>query len=128
MSTPVPGALIQVGEVLNDPDVCQEFQVLRSAVTWLNGVAQNTTVPLDFYGAISIAKSRDLAMVPEGDKISEAIVCWSTQELLGTHATEGIGGLSDLIVWRGLQWRVLECKYYSDYGYWRAVATRLKTD
>jgi hypothetical protein len=127
MSNP-PGALIQLGEVVNDPDFAQQFTVQRSTISWLNGIVQSVVSTILVYGPISEVKARDLKMIPEGDRVHGARVFWSPQILYATHATGGKGGLSDLILWNNHQWRVITVGQYQDYGFYRAIAVRLKPD
>lgn len=120
--------MINVADVVSDPDLAQPFTILRSTGSWVNGVWQSTVVSTPSYGVIAEPTEVDLEMVPEGDKVKGAIVVWSPQIIYATHATEGAGGSSDIIIWNGLNHRVLQTKLYSDYGYYRAIATRMKTD
>lgn len=109
--------------VVNDPDLAQHYTILRSSGgAFLNGVWQNGTVTIPGFGVISVAKARDTNMLPGGDKITGAMVFWSSQVLYGTRN----GANADLLIWNDLQWRILEVKQYKDYGYWRAIAERLK--
>lgn len=121
-------ALIQVSEVVNDPDFAQPFAILRSTGTWLNGVWQSATQELISYGVIADPTDREVQMIPEGDKVTGAKVFWSSQPIYGTHATAGIGGSSDILVWRGLSFRVLLVQQFEDYGFYRAMAVRMKAD
>ena len=65
-------------------------------------------------------------MVPEGDKIKEVKVFWSAEPIYGTHATQGLGGSSDLLQWKQLYYRVLGVSQSQDWGFYRAVAVRTK--
>jgi len=120
--------MISVAEVVNEPDLAQAFTILRSTGTWLNGVWQSVTATVQGYGVIAEPSGRDLDMVPEGDVVKGMMIFWSSQIIYGTHATAGVGGSSDILVWRGENYRVLSVKQYVDYGYWRAMATRMKAD
>lgn len=128
MSATAPGALIQVSEVVNDPDLAQPFTILRSVGSWLNGVWQSTQTSIQSYGVIADPSDRELEMIPEGDRVKGAKVFWSSTPIYGTHATEGAGGSSDILVWHGLNFRVLHVFQYQDYGVYRAVAVRMKAD
>jgi hypothetical protein len=123
-----PGALINVSEVVNDPDFAQSFLIMRSTGVFLNGVWNSTVTAVQGYGVIADITDRDLDMIPEGDFVKGGKVFWSSQILYATHATAGVGGSSDILVWRGLNYRVLQVKLYEDYGYWRAMTTRMKAD
>lgn len=116
--------VIQVSEVVNDIDMAQNFSILRSTGSFNVGVWESTTETLSGYGVISVAKPRDLEMIPEGDKIVGAMVFHSQQPLYGTHDGQAPGS-SDILIWNNHQWRILSVSQYKDYGYYRAVAERL---
>jgi hypothetical protein len=120
--------MIQIGEVVIDPDFAQPFTILRSTGAWLNGVWKSIQTAIQGYGTIASPTVRELEMLPEGDLAKGAMVFWSAQPIYGTHATEGIGGSSDILVWRGHNYRVLDVKQYQDYGYYRALGVRTKAD
>lgn len=121
-------SLIQVAEVVNDPDLAQPFTILRSGGSWVNGVWQSLTTQVQSYGVIAEPTVREIEMIPEGDLVRGAIVFWSAQPIYGTHATNGSGGSSDILIWRGHNYRVLDVKQYQDWGFYRAMATRMKAD
>ena len=127
MST-APGALIQMSEIVNDPDFAQPFTALRSVGSWLNGVWQSVTSEVQLYGVIAEPTVRELEMMAVGDVVKGHMIFWSSQAIYGTHATEGVGGSSDILVWRGENYRVLLVHQYLDYGFYRALATRMKAD
>jgi hypothetical protein len=120
--------MIDVSELANDPDLAQVFTILRTTgSSWLNGVFQTVETTVQSYGPISVATPRDVEMIPEGDKIVGAMVFWSAQPLYGTEAIQGVGRSSDILQWKGLNWRVLHVSQYLDYGFYRAVAVRMKS-
>lgn len=121
-----PGALINVSELVNDPDFAQSFVILRSTGTWIKGEWTPSTTAVQAYGAISVARPRDLEMVPEGDVGHGAMVFWTQQPIYVTRvANNGKGQSSDILIWQEEQFRVLDVKQYKDYGYYRAIGTRM---
>lgn len=120
--------MISVSEVIQDPDFAQAFGILRSTGSWLNGVWQSATTSVPGFGVVGEPTTRDLKMIPEGDTVQGMLAFWSVEPLYATHATEGVGGSSDILIWRGHNYRVLQVEQYQDYGYYRAVATRMKAD
>jgi hypothetical protein len=63
-------------------------------------------------------------MQPEGDVIRGERAFYSQQPIYQT--SEEIGRSSDILVWDGIKWRVLSVVLNQDYGYYKAVAMRLK--
>jgi len=131
--------VIDVSEVVDSADMAQDFTILRSSGFWQNGTWISQTTQINGHGVISvrpltdtgqhrksIASPRDIEMLPEGDVVKGAMVFWSSQPIYGTNVnSQGQAGSSDLLMWRGKQFRVLTVSQYSDYGYYRAVATRM---
>lgn len=122
--------MIDVSEVVLDPDFAENFVIKRSSGSYqLDGwVDVITTVPM--YGAIQPSSSKDLDQVPEGDRIKGAITVWSTQPIYTTRRGTGAndGGLSDIIVWQGEDHRVAGLLPWNENGFFRAVAVRMKGD
>jgi hypothetical protein len=97
------------------------------------------SVNVQGYGVVSVAKDQDLLMLPEGDRVTGAMVFHSEQRIYETQLDGGFnqqaygaGGfgstkqhLSDIILWNSLQYRVLLVAPYPNRAYWRAVAVRM---
>ena len=120
--------MIDVSEVVNDPDLAQPFSILRSTGSWLNGVWNSVVTTIQSYGVIAEPTVRELKMIPEGDLVTGGLLFWSATPLYATHATEGVGGSSDILIWRGHNYRVLTVLQFEDWGYYRAFAVRMKAD
>lgn len=115
--------MIDVSEVVNAPELAQNFTVMRSAGVFVNGSWVSQATALQGFGVISVARAQDIEMLPEGDVIHGAMVFHSSFPLFTTQ--EGVGS-SDILQWNNSNWRVLTVSRYSDYGYYRAVAARIK--
>lgn len=118
---------INLSRVVNSPNLAQSFTALRSSGQFGLGGWQNTTTSVSMYGVVSVATSDDLEMVPEGDRVIGAMVFHSSQPMYRTRDanTSGGTGLSDLVLWRGEQYRILYVAPYADYGFYRAIAVRI---
>ena len=103
-----------------------------------NGWVQTPTNVLG-YGVVSVADKQDLNMVPEGDRVTGAMVFHSQQRIYETQLDGGYGQpsygaggfdeatqrVSDQIFWRGQLYRILNVSPYPNRGYWRAVGVRM---
>jgi hypothetical protein len=122
-------SLVNVEEVMNDPDLAQPFTILRSTQgAFLNGVWQNTPDEIQSYGPIRPASSREISMLPEGDRVGEIKAFWSSQPIYGTRATQAKGESSDILKWNNLYYRVLQVVQSQDYGFWKGLAVRMKAN
>lgn len=116
--------MIDISEVINDPDLMQTFTALRSSGTFGPGGFASTTTTITMSGVVTVAREKDLVLVPEGDRVQGAMVFYSTAEIFVTHADGTTQGASDVLVWKGHTYRVLSVAEYSDYGYYKAIAVR----
>lgn len=122
--------MLDVSEVANSPDLAESFTILRSTGTQFNqGVWETEEQSITGFGVISVAESRDAEMLPEGDLAKGAMVFWSAQPIYVTNTTNiAVGQSSDILVWNGKRYRVLTVRPYKDWGYYRAVGTRMQAD
>jgi hypothetical protein len=121
--------MIDVSDIVSDADLAQVFTILRSTGTGFQyGVWQSSTTTLSSYGPVQPATDRDISMLAEGDRVKEVKAFWSSQPIYGTNAIAGVGQSSDILVWQGLNYRVLHVAQQQDYGFWKALAVRMKSD
>ena len=125
--------MIDVSEVITDPDLAQSYTVLRSTGSFVKGLwTEDTPTSITMTGVITVANDRELDQIPEGDRIKGAMVFHSTQVLyttrVGTNESRKAtrSGISDKIVWRGEQYKVLNVSPYIDYGFYKAIGERIK--
>lgn len=112
----------------------QAFTIQRPATTWVLGGITEAAVSIPALGAISVAKERDLAQVPEGDRVRGSMVFISTTEMRVTHVSgpgaapgaTAAAGTSDTVTWRGDIYRLVKLWPYADYGFYKAVGVRTK--
>lgn len=113
--------MLNVSELMSDPDMAQAFQVERNGGAFDEGewMPAAPTV-LDMVGIIQPAKREDvLEILPEGARAKNIIVVFCDQELL---IDDGDTRRSDVILWRGNPYRVIASKDWSDHGFWQAWA------
>lgn len=113
--------MINVAELMTDPDMAQSFQVERASGAFSNeGEWAQTVATLDMTGIIQPAKREDqLAILPEGSRLGNMIVVYCAQELRIDNADSQ---RSDVIVWHGNPYRVVATKHWADHGYWQVWA------
>jgi hypothetical protein len=114
---------LDVSEVVLSSEFAEAFSVARGSGEFQAGgwSQQTSTVPL--YGVVNPATARQLEMLPEGDRPTEALVFFCTKPLYVT--SQDRGGTSDVITWRSEQYRILSVMNYSNRGYYMAIAERM---
>lgn len=116
--------MINVSDILLDPDFLQSFTINRSTGSWVLGGFQSTVSQVQASGVVDVASSRDLAQVPEGDRVTGSMAFYSTQPLYLTRNGQTTG-LSDTITWQGDKYRLVQIFPYVDYGYYMAIGVRM---
>lgn len=113
--------MIDVSELVTDPDFAQSFQIERFTGTWDEGrFIQNEPTVLDAFGVVQPASSEDaVAYLPEGERQNNMIRVWSPHEI---RMADGKDQLSDNILWQGEWHRVAYSKPWQTQGYWFAIA------
>lgn len=106
-----------------DPDLgAQAYIVERSTQgAFVLGGYKDTKQFIPNFGIIQQADGKDISMIPEGDRVDGMISFWSVYQLFESNAK----GVSDIICWHGARYRIMKVADRSDFGYYKAIATRL---
>ena len=119
--------MINIAEMMSDPDFAQEYSGIRTTGTWVNGKFVTSSVNVYFYGPITAANVKDIQMLPEGDRVSGLMVFYTPEDnpFYVSQNNAEIEGISDYLIWRGNRYKVLQVYPYDDYGYMKAIGTRI---
>lgn len=120
--------MINVGNIVLDKAFAQSFTISRSSGSWVAGdfIENKTEIPLN--GTIIPMSAKELQMLPEGERNSEWINIYTTEELYTTrleNEAAGTGALSDEVIWNGQAYRIKSVKNYSAFGYYKSEAQKL---
>ena len=116
---------MNVARVANSPAFAQVYTVNRSVGTFQQGGFVSTTTPIPFWGIIQPATDEDLAQVPEGDRVTGMMGFISEQRMYETNVQQNSEGLGDTITWNDQLYRVVRVVPWKDFGFWKAIASRL---
>lgn len=117
--------MINVSDIVVDPDFVQTFSVTRSAgVFGLGGWVESAPTVLSLSGTVTVANEKDLQQVPEGDRVMGAMMFYSPSQIYVTRNGD-TPGISDTITWQGELYKVVRVWPYLDYGYYKAYAYRM---
>ena len=120
--------MVNVGRVVRSKRLgCQRITVKRYAAKWTDGeYTRDEDNPIIFTVAaiVTVAQPKDLQQIPEGDRVQGAMKFSTNTEL---HVTSG-EALSDELIWRGARYKILTVTPDIDYGFYRAIGTRLDGD
>ncbi|ENK0558917.1 hypothetical protein AB2T19_003769 [Clostridium botulinum] len=118
--------MINVSRVINDPRVSQTFIIFRKPGKWERGrfIPEKDEIEINMRGVISVAKPKDIEIIPEGDRVGGELVIYSTQEIFTTRKVEKDSGTSDELLWHGERYKIYSVSPYIDYGYYKVIAMR----
>lgn len=119
--------MLDVSQIVVDPDFVQSFTVYREAGSWSGGRWASTETAIAMTGTVTVAKPQELVQVPEADRTTGVMVFYSTQPIFITRSdsTKAVEGTSDQIAWNGDRYRVSMVAPWKDYGYYKALAVRM---
>lgn len=122
--------LLNVGELIEDPDFCQSFKVLRRKGTWNLGRFTTTETEINTYGIIDPQATNQMQFNPDGVLIKGLIKVYTHTELYTTHkrvveSNNNSGATvyteenynSDILIWDNHRYLILDEENYKDYGY-----------
>lgn len=116
--------MIDYSDAVNDPDLSESFLIMRSTGKFAAGGWQTTkTVQIAAYGVVDVANRKQLDQIPEGDRITQAMVFYSATEM--KMASEAESQLADVIIWNDEEYKVINVGDYGKRGFWSAIASRM---
>jgi hypothetical protein len=120
--------MINVSELIVDPDFGQSYTVYRKNGYWQNFKFVEGDVSLPFFGVISAANYREINSLPEGDRVSGIMVFYTTADnpFLLTRDETGNLGTADQPYWRGCRYKAIKLFPFDDYGYQKIMAVRMQ--
>jgi len=121
--------LLNIAELITDPDFCQDFTIIRRTGVWQNARFITTDEEIPCYGIIDPKATEEMQFNPDGVLIRGLIKVYTHMNLYTTHKSSSEasldGYISDMVVWQGKNYIVLDEDNYSDYGY-RAFTCQLE--
>lgn len=113
--------LLNIGELIEDPDFCQDFQIIRRIGNWNLGRFITTEEVIDTYGIIDPGSTNQMQFNPDGVLIKGIIKVYTHMELYTTHKKIVDGQEenynSDILLWDDHRYLILDEDNYKDYGY-----------
>ncbi len=111
--------MIDLSELLEDPDFCDTYKVLRKRSYWNEGKQVSDIDEFTVEGIVLPSTSKDIDMLPEGDRQHGLKTFFSPVPLHVTDTEE----TSDICVYRGQQYKLLSAFDYQSNGFYKAIGT-----
>ena len=122
--------MIDVAELITDPDFAQSYKVIRSTGKWDGGRFKIVSAEtLKYIGAVQPAGSEDLEQIPEIDRTNVVLnfYCQYPKKLYISRDTdENADGeelaIYDTIEFKGAQYKIIKVLDWENNGYQMAFA------
>lgn len=114
-------ALLDVSDVLLDPDFMDQLTVARFAISvGLSGVGSRTSTTATFYGVVTSDKGDILERVATGERVKGSITIHTKYRL---RDGSGASQTADEVTFRGQVYTVSQVNDYSHFGQGFVAAT-----
>jgi len=117
--------MIDVADIINDPDYAKDYTILRSNGFFDEGGFTETITEIPDYSAVLPTNTKDLEQVPEADRISGSMTFYSSIPLFVTRNNDTDRGNSDKLRFKNELYKIVKLLDYSDFGLYKAIATRI---
>lgn len=115
--------MINVSELVVDPDFAQPYTYIRRKITWENGRKTTTETTYSSTGVIIASELKNMDLIPQGVTTSGQITLWTHTQLLVTSSDNGEDYLSDIVLYKGVRYIVHNDRNLNEYGYNRYSCT-----
>lgn len=108
--------MIDLSELIDDEDFCQEFVIIRMSGNYQNGrfVKEETQIPVV---GIAVSRGKDLDMQAESDRANN-IMSFHTKEEFRVSPDDT---LSDVILLKGKRYKLFQVSDFSANGFYSAL-------
>lgn len=122
--------------IMDDGVLGEPYTIQRATGTFVLGGWQIDSVNIPGYGVVSVANDQDMLQIPEGDRITGAMVFHSTKRIYETQLDSNpsygqgpFGGttqwFSDIMIWNYQSYRIMKVGPYPNRSYWRGIGVRM---
>ena len=107
-------ALVDVSEVLTDPDLMDRLSVLRGTQTVNQaGIATTVRQRISFAGVVTSDLGRILDRIAEGERVHGTITVHTRFRLTDGKSPQSV---ADVVQWQQREWTVTHVQDYSNFG------------
>lgn len=111
--------MINVGELITDPDFCQTFTLIRRVGEWNEGVWNPSESRITMTGITHPASGRELEMLPEADRTKNLRTFYGRSGT--TPRIETQNRMADEIAYHDSVFKIIQEQDFDDFGYWQVV-------
>jgi hypothetical protein len=112
--------VIDVSELLVDPDFSTNYIIWRTTGEWVNGrFVEDEPQRINFYGPVQPPTAKDLELMPEADRVKGIMNFLSQQPIYITREN----AISDIAEYNGERYKITQVKNW--YNWNRATGMRI---
>ncbi len=104
--------LLDVSDILSDPDFADEINITRTVVTVEHGRAKKDQTTISAVGVVTSDKGDILDRLPDMRRVAGTILVHTPETLIASDGNRD----ADIIEWNGAQYTVTDVNDYSRYG------------
>ena len=110
--------MIDLSDLMHDPDFCEPFVIRRRKGVWEDGIFVPKNEEIKIIGIVEPTTGEDLKTLPEADKVSGMMTFYTKEAVtLGTEEQQ-----SDEIICRGSRYKVVQVQDWSRHGFYKCIA------
>lgn len=114
--------MINIGELIHDSDFCTKFTIHRKiSGKWIGGRQERKEKVIEAEGIVTATSSEDMELLSEGDRVHGLKTFYTDVKMRLTDNET----TSDICEYKGLRYRLLQVFNYEDFGYYKAIGTRI---
>lgn len=112
-------------DVVNNADLAEPWTIQRNPGFFGQG-GWSATPPqvISAYGTVSLANPKQIDMLPQADRVTEARVFHSSTPMFVDSADRGI--TADVLIWKSIQYKVRREIPYPGRSWFGAIAVRME--
>ena len=111
--------MINVKELIHDPDFCETFTLRHKTGVWVDGLFQTTATDTSVTGVVRPATGKELELLPEGDRMKDTKVFYTWEKVQVAEDENA----SDEFLWKGSRYKALQVKDWSSHGFYETMAS-----
>jgi len=106
----------------------ERIPVKRRNTQFVRGGTQTITSNLTIPAYASLANGEDLKQLPEGDRVEGAVTFYCLAAVYASRAgaSTNDAGISDVLTYNGLDYRIAAVKARPANGTWKAIGVRVR--
>jgi len=119
---------LDLSDIITSSEFRQQIEIIRdSGGRWYQGKYIKSSETIYTTGVVSGTNEREIETLPEGDRGSETK---EIHTIIPVYTARGgsVGREADIVVWNGEKYKVVKVQNSGDYGYWRAVISKIDTE